>query len=97
MMPNCATRSRLQLGSSMPRGSTTSSAPGALQSLRNEKDVELIREVLAVFPEVIERDRKTVLGKAFDRSEEQRVEIRVKNFYRDNFGRYDEFRKTTKT
>ena len=35
--------------------------------------------------------------KAFDRSEEQRVEIRVKNFYRDNFGRHDEFRKTTKT
>ena len=86
-----------QYDSAVEKARFLDQAPGALQSLRNEKDVKLIREVLAVFPEVIERDRKTVLGKAFDRSEEQRVEIRVKNFYRDNFGRYDEFRKTTKT
>ena len=32
-------------------------APGALDSLRDEKDVKLIKGVLAVFPDVIERDQ----------------------------------------
>ena len=72
-------------------------APGALESLRDEKDVRLIRGVLAVFPDVIERDRKAILGRAVDESEQQRVDVRLRNFYRDNFGGYEEFLNSAKT
>ena len=86
-----------QYESAVQKARLLEQAPGALDSLRDEKDVKLIKGVLAVFPDVIERDRKAVLGRAVDESEQQRVEVRVRNFYRDNFGRYEEFRNIAKT
>ena len=57
----------------------------------------MIEDVLRVLPGVIEHERNLALGLAVDESQRQQLAARLKTFYRDNFGGYEEFRTTVKT
>lgn len=71
--------------------------PGALEALRRKEDGKLIEDVLRVLPDVIEHERNLALGLAVDERQRQQLAARLKTFYRDNFGGYEEFRTTVKT
>lgn len=68
--------------------------PGALETLRRKEDGKLVDAVLNVFPEVIKRERELALGAEADPQLSRQLEARLKTFYRENFGGYDEFRTT---
>lgn len=67
---------------------------GALDALRRKEDGKLVEGVLNVFPDVIKRERDLALGVAVDERQRQQLDARLKTFYRDNFGGYEEFRTT---
>jgi tetratricopeptide (TPR) repeat protein len=76
-----------QYNSIVEKAQYISNTPGAVDGLR-EKDARLMRAVLEVFPELLEIDRKQVLGIPLEQGESQRLDRQLKELYRAHFQGY---------
>jgi hypothetical protein len=81
-----------QYESALEKARALYQAPGAVDALRNGEDAKLVDGVLEIFPDMIEQERASLFDGADHQSTRLRLQGRLKNFYRDNFGGYAEFR-----
>lgn len=86
-----------QYESAVEKARTLWNEPGALEALRRKEDGKLVEGVLNVFPDVIKQERELALGIPVDAHLRRQLDTRLKAFYRDNFGGYEEFRTTVTT
>lgn len=86
-----------QYESAVEKARTLWNAPDALDALRRKEDGKLVEGVLNVFPDVIKQERALALGAAVDAHLRRQLETRLKAFYRENFGGYEEFQTTVTT
>jgi tetratricopeptide (TPR) repeat protein len=81
-----------QYESALDKATALYQSPGAMDALRNGEDAKLIEGVLEVFPKLIEQDRAGLFDGSRDSSTRLQLDSRLKDFYRDNFGGYAEFK-----
>lgn len=86
-----------QYDSAVEKARALSHEPGALEALRRKEDGKLIEGVLDVFPDVIKLEQARSLGNAPDTQLQRQLETRLRTFYRENFGGYEEFQTTVTT
>ncbi|MEX5219619.1 MAG: hypothetical protein NW701_17450 [Nitrospira sp.] len=86
-----------QYESALEKARALNQAPGAFDALRKSEDVQLVTGVLNLFPDVLEHERTLVLGGTKHDPHHQDLDLRLKQFYRENFGGYEEFQSLAKT
>lgn len=86
-----------QYESALAKAHALYQAPGAFDALRSGKDARLVNGVLELFPDIIRHEHAAILGSTDDKPRRLELEARIKKFYRDNFGGYEEFQSFTKT
>jgi tetratricopeptide (TPR) repeat protein len=81
-----------QYESALQKATALHHSPGAMDALRNGEDAKLIEGVLEVFPTLIAQEHADLFDGSNDSSTRRPLDSRLKDFYRDNFGGYSEFR-----
>ena len=66
--------------------------PGALDSVSSFK-VQIVRGTLDVFPEVVELERREILGLVVDPDRRERLKTRLLEFYRQTYAGYESFQR----
>jgi tetratricopeptide (TPR) repeat protein len=87
-----------QYKSALEKARALHQAPGAFDTLRNGEDIKLVSGVLDLFPDIIAHERAIILrGVDHERQRQDLyLDARLKTFYRENFGGYEEFQSLTK-
>ncbi len=85
-----------QYESALEKAHALYQAPGAFAALRSGEDARLVNGVLELFPDIIRHEHAAILGGTDDEPRRLELEARIKSFYRDNFGGYEEFQSFTK-
>jgi tetratricopeptide (TPR) repeat protein len=86
-----------QYESALEKARALNQAPGAFDTLRKGEDVRLVNGVLDLFPDVLAHERALILGGTKHEPPHQDLDARLKQFYRENFGGYEEFQSVPRT
>jgi hypothetical protein len=86
-----------QYESALKKARALNQAPGAFDTLRKGEDVRLVNGVLDLFPDVLAHERALILGGTKHEPPHQDLDARLKQFYRENFGGYEEFQSVPRT
>jgi tetratricopeptide (TPR) repeat protein len=70
--------------------------PGAMAALTPRR-VRLVKAVLDIFPELVDSERRELLGPSMSAEQRQALEARVKAFYRSMYPGYERFRRELAT
>jgi tetratricopeptide (TPR) repeat protein len=83
-----------QYESALEKARALHQTPGALDTLRSGEDIQLVNGVLDLFPDIIAHERAIILDGADPARQD--LDARLTNFYRENFGGYEEFQSLAK-
>jgi len=71
-------------------------APGGMAALTPRR-ARLVKAVLDLYPEIVENERRTMLGQSISPEQRRGLEARVTAFYRSMYPGYEEFRRELTT